>query len=382
MPKFNMNFTVNGNSVVCNLLNGEIQGRMKTRNNPAVKQLYRENGIIDSSPAITAFIKRHPRVFGNEKLIQSDGRNFFEGMLTLSPLAQTESYRPALRSRMKYEYDLTDAEVLGMEKFWDDFGELVESPEIQRIVSDTQDYKKSIENAWKLNETSIKEYIKSVLGYDPENVGKVNTYIMYPTFDIHRSHSIDASKTSFFFARRRDNDINKILAFLTHQAVQQPMLPYKNSMTGKQKDEFNAFITFLTDKDVYSQLTGKSSLDIVTQGEKGDVMGRVYPFWLGYRFRNADKEGLNPIEQIRKTIERDKKYFDALPEKSKKRKLYASYAFEKLDPEKISVLFRERRGITPYQFAETDFSQTDLVYKNRYCQKKKTDSTGDNLERR
>ena len=37
MPKFNMNFTVNGNSVVCNLLNGEIQGRMKTRNNPAVK---------------------------------------------------------------------------------------------------------------------------------------------------------------------------------------------------------------------------------------------------------------------------------------------------------------------------------------------------------
>ena len=122
MPKFNMNFTVNGNSVVCNLLNGEIQGRMKTRNNPTVKQLYRENGIIDSSPAITAFIKKHPRVFGNEKLIQSDGRNFFEGMLNLSPLAQTESYRPALRSRMKYEYDLTDVEVLGMEKFWDDFG--------------------------------------------------------------------------------------------------------------------------------------------------------------------------------------------------------------------------------------------------------------------
>lgn len=31
------------------------------------------------------------------------------------------------------------------------------------------------------------KHIKTVLGYEPEVVGNVNTYIMYPNFDTHRS---------------------------------------------------------------------------------------------------------------------------------------------------------------------------------------------------
>ncbi len=373
MPNLNMNFTVNKNAVVCNMLNGEIQGRMKSRNNPTLKQAYRERGIIDSTPAITKFILSHPKVFGNEKLIHRDGSNFFEGILPVYSSPVSSSSRETLRSRMRYEYDLTDSEVSSMDRFFDDFQNLADAPEIQKIVSDTEDYKNSIEDAWKATSPSIMRYIKDVLGYEPENSGTVSTFIMYPTFDVHRC-SQDRNKTSVFFARRKDNDISKILSYLTHQAVHEVMLPYKGSMTKAEKQDYHAFIKFLTDKDVYSQLSGKSYLENITQEEDPVVMGKVYPFWLGYRYRNADKEGVDPVEQITAAIQRDKAYYDALPLDSKKRRFYSTYEFEKLDPTKIAMLFREKRGITPYQFAKTDFSKSELVYQDKYLKSRKAPS--------
>ena len=370
MPNMKMNFTVNKNAVVCNMLNGEIQGRMKSRNNPALKQAYREKGIIDSTPAITSFILSHPRVFGNEKLIKRDGRNFFEGILPVYSKPVSESSRETLRSRMRYEYDLTDSEVAGMERFFDDFQRLADAPEIQKIVSDTEDYKNSIEDAWKSSSPSIMKYIKDVIGFEPEATGKVSTFVMYPTFDVHRCAQENGG-TNVFFARRKDNDISKILDYLTHQVVHESMLPNKSSMTKSQKEDYHAFIKFLTDKDVYSQLSGKSYLENVTQEENPEIMGKVYPFWLGYRYRNADREGLDPVEQIKAAIKRDRDYYEALPLDSKKRKFYSCYEFEKLDPRRIALLFRERRGITPYQFANLDFDRKELVYQEKYIKIKK-----------
>lgn len=365
-----MNFAVNGNAVVCNMLDGEIRARMASRNNPTKKEYYKQMRVIDSSPAITRFMIAHPKVFGNKKLIHQDGSNFFGGIVPLASLDDTEEHRIMLKNRMKYEYGLTDAELPAMDRFLDDLYSLGDTPEIQGIVSETEEYKKSIEKMWKQNEGMIMRYIHGVLGYVPEKVGKVSTYVMYPTIDTHRSYQLSDSKTFLFFGKKEESDPNKILAYLTHQAVHQPMLPYKNSMTKKEKDEFHAFLKFLTDKDVYNQLTGKSYLDIVTQNENPEVMGKVYPFWLGYRYRNADRQGLDSEEEVAKAIERDKAYFDKLPVNSRKRALYTTYDFERLDPKKISRLFRERRGITPYEFAKLNFEDRSLVESDVQSKKK------------
>jgi len=366
MSKSNMNFAVNGNAVVCNIIDGEIRARIATRNNPEKKSQYKKLGIIDSSSAITRFMHRYPNVFGSRKLIHSDGSNFFGGIVPLASLEGTPNYNEKLKSRMEYEYDLTPEELLGMDDFINGLHNLSSEPEIREIVNETVEYKNSIERVWKSNESSIMQYINGVLGYEPEKVGRVNTYIMYPNFDTHRSCQLSGNKTCLFFGKSGQTDSNKILAYLTHQAVHQPMLPYKSSMTGAEKEKFHAFIKFLTDKDVYNQLSGRSYLDIVTQGENAEVMAKVYPFWLGYRYRNSDKEGLSPEEEISKAIQRDKAYFDALPVNSKKRKLYAGYEFSKLDPSKIAKFFKAKRGITPYEFAKLDFSNRRDIYQDRY----------------
>lgn len=366
MLESNMSFSVNGNAVVCNMLDGEIKARMSSRKDPAKRKMYRDRGIIDSSSSITKFMVKHSNFIGNPKLIHSDGSNFFGSIIPLSHLSDTPEYKERLKSRMRVEYELTDEELKGVERFLHDLTKLDTLPDIQEIVSDTKGYKASIELVWKENEQSIMTHIYNTLGYIPQNMGKVNTYIMYPSFDTHRSCQQTPNSTSLFFGKRQENDPNKIISYLAHQAIHQPALPYKPTMTKKQKERFHAFIKFLADKDVYNYLTGKSYLDIVTQDENAEAMSEVYPFWLGYKYRNMDKEGRDPVVAIRKAIQRDKSYFDSLPENSKKKKLYAGYEFEKLDPEKIANLFRERSYITPYQFAELDFDNKALVYKNRY----------------
>lgn len=374
MSKSNMNFAVDGTAVAYNMLDGEIRARMVTRNNPQKKALYEEKGIINSSPAITKFMVKYPNVFGNRKLIHSDGSNFFGGILSLSPLAGTTSQKEMLKNRMKYEYDLSDEELEKMDGFLEDLNHLKDSPEIQAIVGKTVSYKNYIKSAWESYETPIMKHIKAVLGYEPEVVGNVNAYIMYPNFDTHRSCQLSDKKIYMYFGKCKKNSEKeqdgiyeaKLISALAHQAVHQPMLPYKSSMTKKQKETFHAFIKYLTDKDVYSEISGRSYLDVVTQNEDHELMAKMYPFWLGYRYRNADKEGLNPVDEIKKAITRDREYYNSLPENSRKKQVYSVYNFEKLDPEKISKLFKAKRAITPYEFAGLDFEDKSLVYKGRY----------------
>ena len=85
---------------------------------------------------------------------------------------------------MKIEYDLTDVETARMESFLEDFHSLTETPEIKQIVSDTEDYKKSIEEAWRNFEHPLIECVKDILGYEPEKVGNINAYILYHAFGI------------------------------------------------------------------------------------------------------------------------------------------------------------------------------------------------------
>lgn len=366
--KSNMSFKVDGNVVAWNLLDGEVRARMATRNHPEKKKQLIESGVIGSSSEITDFILKHPEVFGSKKFIHSDGTNFFGEIVPMAPVYTGEDSE-GLKTRMIFGCDLSEKEAARMGGFIKDLQGLKEKPEIKQIVSQTEAYKDSIQRAWELNERQIMSHIYGILGYVPES-GQVDTYIVFPNFNTHRTYQNSNTRTSLFFGKPNERNINKILAHLTHQAVHQPMLPYKKSMTQAQKEKFHAFIKFLTDKEIYTSLSGKSALEIVTQKEDSELMAKIYPYWLGYRFRNAKKMGLNPAGEIEKVIDQDKKYFESLPKGSKKRALYASYEFEKLSPEKIAEFFRDKKGIDPYKFAQLDFDDKTPVYKASYLKKR------------
>lgn len=379
----NINFEVNSEAILSGIINGEIQARMscKAQNigNPEgyqkKLQKYKEAGIINSTPSVVNFMRKYPTVFQNPKLISYRNGNIFEEITTLSPLAESDSYDTRVKNRMTIGHGLTDEEMEGMDDFIKGFHDLANSPDIKPIIEETKAYRRKVERTWRSNEESIMKHIYNILGYEPENTGRVSTYIMYPNYDTHRSCQLSDNRTFLFLGKRGKDADNKILAHLSHQAVHQPMLPYKLSMSKQDKQEFHGFIKFLTDKEIYSTLTGKSYLDITTPQENHQLMAKLYPFWLGYRYRFASREGLDSAELIDKAIQRDKAYYESLPKDSKKRKAFEHYQFDSLDPQKIADFFRYKKGITPYEFVKLDFNNKSLVCKGETNQKRENPET-------
>lgn len=371
MTKPNINFAVDKMSVLSNIMDAEIKARMDSKRNPDRKKLYRQMGVIEATPAVSAFIKKHKqsKIFKNSKFISPKGNNIFEEILPISSEYGKEIYVKEASRRISYTYELEENEKEDIEKFLEDFWDFSENDEIKKIISATNEYKKSIEEIWKQNEEFVMDSVIGVLGYEPESKGTVCTYIMYPNFNIHRTCQSKSNQTNLFFGKMKERSTNKIVSYLSHQVFHQPMLPYKTTMTQKEKEEFHAFIKFLTDKDVYNRLTGKSYLAIATQNENPEVMAKVYPYWLGYRYRNADKEGQDSAMEIAKAIARDKKYFEKIPQNNKARKLYEKYEFDKLDPLKIASFFREKKAMTPYQFAKIDFDNKRNIHRDEFLPK-------------
>lgn len=349
MTNSNMRFSVNENAVTSGIIS------MQLRNHKTDEKHF---------PAVAKFISKYENVC---KKTHSDGTNIFDEMIPISTLPNMSAHTSMIKSRMKYEYDIEEEKLPIVDELIEDFCALPQAPEMQKVVASTVSYKNTIERLWRLSEASVLRHVKDILGYEPENIGKVQTYVMYPIVDTHRTYQVSEGKTSLFFGKAHERDKNKILAYLAHQAVHQPMLPYKPSMTKKEKEEYHAFIKFLADKETYTSLSGKSYLDITTYKENNDIMGKVYPYWLGYRYRNARKQGLDPAEEIRKAIARDYRYYKGLPEDEQRK--FASYEFEKLSPEKIAEFFRDKKGYTPYQFAKIDFDNKDNVYKPKFVRR-------------
>ena len=311
-------------------------------------------------------MKKYPGVFKNKKLIHPDGSNICEALVPILSLTDLDEQENRLKSIMTYEYDIEEAELPEVSGFLQDFQSLAQEPDIKEIIDDTVKYKRSIETIWKKNEENIMKHFYGIIGFEPKDIGKVRTFIMYPNVNTHRMYPLTKNNTFLFFGKKGQKDPNVILSYLTHQAVHQPMLPYKPSMTQKQREDFHGFIKFIADKETYNFLTGKSYLDIVTEGENPEIMGKMYPYFLGYKYRNAQKQGLDPVQEIKRDIKRDKDYYNSLSANSKKKKMARYYEFDKISPEKIVSFFNRRRWITPYEFAQIDFDDKKQVYKDTY----------------
>ena len=364
MKQSNMSFVVNENAVICSIIGQDIKARIYTRKNPEKREKYKAQRIINASPIINRFMKKYPYLFKNSKLVKKDGSNFCEALVPAFSFCKGDELKQRITNILKYEFDLSDDYLFIIDDFVNDFEMLSQDKRLREIIKETTEYKNSIEAIWKSNEEVVTSHIYDILGYVPEKKGKVKVFIMYPNVNTHRMYPLSKTNTALFFSKKGEKNPNKIISYLAHQLVHQPMFPYKNSMTQKQREEFHAFIKFMADKEIYSFLTEKSYLEIVTEHEIAEVMGNIYPYWLGYKYRNADKKGLNSTLLIAQDIARDEAYYNSLPSNSRKKKMASTYNFNMIAPEKVSMFFYGKRWMKPYEFAKIDFTDKRKVYKD------------------
>ena len=366
MKMSNMSFFVSESALICNIIGQDIKARIYSRSNPEKRDKYMALKIINASNQITEFMRKYPQFFKNRKLIKIDGSNFCEDLVPAFSLYKDEELVERVKSIFKYEYDLSDEILDNAYDFIQDLIGLSEDSEIKRILDDTINYKNSIEGIWRSNEENIMNHIFDILGYVPEKIGKVKIFVMYPNVNTHRMYPSSKDETCLFLGKRGEKDPNKIAAYLSHQLIHQPMFPYKASMTKEQREIFHGCIKFLADKETYAFLSENSYLDIITEHESAEIMGKIYPFWLGYKYRNADKEGANPAVLIKKDIDRDLRYYNSLPLHSRKKKMASTYNFEMISPEKVAEFFHGKRWMTPYELAQINFDDISKVYKDMF----------------
>lgn len=360
-----MKFVVNPTGVITDLFAKRLAVEGMIKENPEKKEQLRRQNIIGTplDREITRVVRSDNETFAKyPSVVQRD--NIYSFFSTLS-YKKPEEFRKSVSAKLGTVYGCPDDSIDELMGLVPSCQSVLETEAGEEIIRQTVDYKNKIANLWGRCQESLDEYITQVVGEENlQNNGKlVEVSVRAPIYKNQKNYGEEKNKTIFFYSQSEpisNADRKKVDAYtvsaLCHEKVHETLLPYKTYMTEKEKLRFHAFIKFLTDKEIYHMITGESYLDIDTVKENGEVMAKVYPYWLGYLHRKDS----NPVAEIQQDINRDKLAFDNLSDPQKK-KLYGSYNFDKLSAQKIAQFFVGRKAMTPYEFAKIDFDNRDAV---------------------
>ncbi len=378
VPKTKFNFSVNPDTLAFGYVDREVSARhdclRKAKENPGTswKQWYKamiERDLINTPQIVRELLRNNARVLRDERFF-GPGKNIVQENMLYSALAEQEGLKK-INKYMSFVYELTDEEQERVGAFFSQLYQLKQDPVIVKKVEKANQNRAHISRLWKNNEEQIMRHISGIVGDIPEfaekKAAEVDVLILDSKSDTQRTIPLNKKRTVMIYGKdsinERETDI-RTLASLAHQAVHQPILPYKPGMTEEDKKAYHAFIKFLTDKEIYTMFTGRSALALKTVGEDSQLMGLVYPYYLGYKYRNARAQGLNPEELIGAEIARDKQFYDSISDMRIKKR-FASYEFDQLDPKKIAHFFVGKRNISPYKFAQINFHNRFDVTKTK-----------------
>lgn len=362
------NFGVDPHIVVANQLGRGYLANMYAKRNPEQREEILRRSKVNLNSPFTTFIDQRKDLVQTGKFIHNDGSNIFDTLARVyTRVIEMGIETEDVKRTIQMEYDLSDED---LEKY--DFDGLIEglkalskSDEVTNVIDYTNSYKNGVEKVWKTNQDFILSNIARIVGksFDMKPKKTVHAYVTYPSFSTNKASQIGNGNSCILFGKDVRTDATKVLGELAYQLIKVSYLPYKNGMTSTRKNYHRAFLKFLAAKETFSKLSGKPAVEMVTDGESPEYMAKVYPYWLGYKYRNADREGRTPEACIAGEIARDKAYVESLDPQSKKASLYAAYDFENYDPKKIAEIFVGKRGMTPYEFNLLPFENQGRILK-------------------
>lgn len=357
MPK--MYFEVNIYASLLKSLSDNIRLR---GDKPEKKALYKEVGLVDSdymawSKKVEEFVRAN-----REDLVKSQLFNRLDLLDSFVPFAHLigrdnpEAFETRARSRMKYaDKPLTDEQMDAALRVLskDNLQSLVDSREFITILRATNRYKQDLEILWKKHQGTSMERIKKIVGsaevsessVDRKNKGrsrKTKVVVLPRLYNMQRisEKTPEEAVYCFSYAEKSKRAAAYSYGAMLHTFVHESLFPYGTTMTKQAKRQFHSGIKYLTDKEAYvNMMEGNGSfLDIVTKDEDIDLMGKMYPYYLAYKYRRLPQ--IEAETRISEEIRRDMTAFSKMRPEDQKR--LAGYRLEKLAPGKISRYFKGR----------------------------------------
>lgn len=150
-----------------------------------------------------------------------------------------------------------------------------ETVEFKQLYKETEIYLDNVKKSWEENESSINQYLKRILKID-YNI-KLMAYISHP--NNYEGYSFDNDKIAWGHYIGINNQ-NYNLTYLVHEGLH-CLLPFEDSDTEISSSIKHAIIELIADYELYSSLSGKSTLKEGHQ-ELQDFRMFIYPYWLKY----------------------------------------------------------------------------------------------------
>ncbi len=218
--------------------------------------------------------------------------------------------------------------------------------EIRESIFETgQANKEILEQDWNRNKELVNEFFKEVIGF--------NDNVNIDVFVSGKKSGAMGEKGKIQFGPMGAEGNNVV--YLAHEALHAKILPYLPGMKREERNNIHSVIQYLADKELNFRLTGESYLSLGVHKGTRESMKNMYPFFLGYLYRNNE----NAEDRIRQAILRD---YVA----SKKTEIQDSglkgVSFLELDSKKIADYFTDKKDISLYEFCRLDFTRGRALF--------------------
>lgn len=374
MPK--VNFKVNKYAVLLSSIASELRARYEVKKRPERKEALVRNGLLNEkwSARINEFAKANRADFVTSKIFSR--ADILDTLVPFAPMVGTEEFDRAARSRLEYEYQLSEEEIEAAMRIFSKakLDELANSSEFTDILIRTNEYRRRTELDWQRDLNMNLETVYSVIG-ESEIAEEMNrrkngsdsltVLVMPPHARVQRVANKTAKEVVFCLSIPGEHSAHKKAytnGVILDAYMQDVVFPYETSMTAKEKQQKSAYIRYISDKNIGTSTIRNSSIfDFQTPYENLDMMGKMYPAYLGYKYRKAPMSVAVPA--IQAEISRDMAGFSRLPNEEVKSRM-SSFKLGELDPNAIAGLFKGRY-VTPQTFAKLDLDSIgERVYIN------------------
>ena len=347
VPK--VNFKVNQYAVLFSSIASELRARGTVKADPSQEAKLKERGLLDDewSRRINEFARLNKADFIRSKIFSRV--TLLESLEPFAGKLGTSEFESKARSRMEYEYNMSDDEIEAAMRVLskDNLDSLIDTPEFSKILMETNAYRRKVEADWhrsaKENVSRIWDLIgKSEIQDQRTDKGKsLTVLVMPPTSRVQRIAdkgindvtyclSIPGKSTEFKSAYTNGAILNAL--------VNNVMIQTSPALTATQREQQSAYVRFIADKNTgTSSITGTSIFDYPTYQENTDLMARMYPAYLAYKYRKVPYDVA--VQGITAEIQRDKAGLARIQKLAEKDRMSA-YRLDELLVEDIARLFR------------------------------------------
>ena len=379
MPK--VNFKVNKYAVLLSSVANEIRARYEVKKKPERRVTLERNGLLNEgwSTRINEFAKANREDFVTSKIFSRV--DILDTLTPFAPMIGTEGFERAARSRLEYEYQLSDEEIEAAMRIFskEKLDELASAPEFSDILIRTNEYRRRMELDWQRDLSVNLDRVYSLVG-ESETAEELNrrkngsdsltVLVMPPNSRVQRVANKTSKEVVFCLSIPGEHSAHKKAytnGVILDAYMQDVVFPYETSMTAQEKQQKSAYIRYIADRNIgTSSVRNASIFDFQTPHENLDMMGKMYPAYLGYKYRKTPISLAVPA--IEAEINRDFEGFSRLPNEDVKSRM-GSFKFGELDPNAIAGLFKGRY-VTPQTFAKLDLDSIgERVYINPQTRK-------------